>query len=111
MRWGVPWRTTTRWGSATILGEHDTFYLQAMAVSPQLRNQIEVEAMVLDALRARVERLGFSAISSVIEARLAETGPRWMRTATVLETIDNYLQSGIRFVYLRAPCGGATPEG
>lgn len=92
-------------------GEHDTFYLQAMAVSPQLRNQIEVEAMVLDALQARVERLGFSAISSVIEARLVETGPRWMRMATVLETIDNYLQSGIRFVYLRAPCGGATPEG
>jgi len=92
-------------------GEHDTFYLQAMAVSPQLRNQIEVEAMVLDGLRARVERLGFSAISSVIEARLTETGPRWMRMATVLETIDNYLQSGIRFVYLRAPCGGATPEG
>jgi hypothetical protein len=45
-------------------GEHDTFYLQAMAVSPQLRNQIEVEAMVLDALRVRIERLGFSAISA-----------------------------------------------
>ncbi len=92
-------------------GDNDTFYLQAMAVSPQLRNQLEIEAMVLDALRARVERLGYAAISSLIEARLTETGPSWIRTATVLESVDNYLQSGIRFVYLQAPCGGAAPDG
>jgi 4-aminobutyrate aminotransferase-like enzyme len=91
-------------------GENDTFYLQAMAVSPRLKNQSEIEAMVLDALRARVERLGFSAISCLIEARLTETGPGWMRTAKVLETVDNYLQSGVRFAYLQAPCG-SPPEG
>jgi 4-aminobutyrate aminotransferase-like enzyme len=82
-------------------GEHDTFYLQAMAVSPQLRNRAEVEAVVLDALRARVERLGFAAISSLIEVRTVEEGPGWLRGATVLETVDDYLQSGITFVYLR----------
>jgi ribosomal protein S18 acetylase RimI-like enzyme len=83
-------------------GEHDTFYLQAMAVSPQLRNQVEIEAMVLDALRVRVQRLGFAAISSLIEARLLEVGPDWIRTATVLERVEDYLESGIRFVYLQA---------
>jgi hypothetical protein len=83
-------------------GENDTFYLQAMAVSPQLRNRAEVEAVVLDALRARVERLGYAAISSLIEARTVEEGPEWIRRAAVLETVDDYLQSGIKFVYLRA---------
>jgi 4-aminobutyrate aminotransferase/(S)-3-amino-2-methylpropionate transaminase len=83
-------------------GEGVTFYLQAMAVSPQLRNQAPIEAMILDALRERVRGLGFTAISSLIEARLLETGPQWIRAATVLEAVDDYLQSGIRFVYLRA---------
>jgi hypothetical protein len=85
-------------------GENDTFYLQAMAVSPLLRNQAEVEAMILDLLRERVQKLGFAAISTLIEARLMETGPRWMRDAAVLEVVDDYLQSGIRFVYLQARC-------
>ncbi|HTP51953.1 MAG TPA: aminotransferase class III-fold pyridoxal phosphate-dependent enzyme [Anaeromyxobacteraceae bacterium] len=85
-------------------GENDTFYLQAMAVSPLLRNRAEVEAMVLDLLRERVREHGFAWISALIEARLAETGPRWMREATALETVEDYLQSGIRFAYLRAPC-------
>ena len=84
-------------------GEHDTFYLQAVATSPQLRNGTEIEAMVLDALRLRVGRLGYAAISSLIEARLVEEGPPWIRAATVLETVDGYLQTGIRFVYLRVP--------
>ena len=84
-------------------GQNDTFYLQAMAVSPRLRNQVEIEAMVLDRLRTRVQGLGFAAISSLIESRLRETGPSWIRTAAVLETVDDYLQSGIRFVYLQAP--------
>ncbi|MEI6224190.1 MAG: aminotransferase class III-fold pyridoxal phosphate-dependent enzyme [Deltaproteobacteria bacterium] len=86
-------------------GEHDTFYLQAMAVSPQLRNGTEIEAMVLEALRLRVKAAGYAAISSLIEARLVEEGPPWVRGATVLETVDDYLQSGIRFIYLRARLG------
>jgi hypothetical protein len=86
-------------------GEHDTFYLQAMAVSPQLRNGTEIEGMVLEVLRLRVKSAGYAAISSLIEARLLEEGPEWIRAASVLETVDDYLQSGIRFVYLRARLG------
>jgi hypothetical protein len=86
-------------------GQHDTFYLQAMAVSPRLRNRAEVEAMLLEALRVRVRALGFAALSSLIEARLLETGPAWIRNASVLERVDDYLQSGIPFVYLQAFLG------
>ncbi len=88
-------------------GDNNTLYLQAVAVSPQLKNQAEVEALVLDAFRARAEWMGFTAISTLIEARVQETGPAWIREAAVLETTENYLQSGIKFVYLRAPVGGA----
>jgi 4-aminobutyrate aminotransferase-like enzyme len=88
-------------------GDNDTLFLQAMAVSPQLRNQVEVEGMVLDAFRARAEWAGFAAVSSLIEARVAETGPAWMRAAAVLEVADDYLKSGVRFVYLRARIGNA----
>jgi 4-aminobutyrate aminotransferase-like enzyme len=91
-------------------GDNNTLYLQAMAVSPQLKNQAEVAAMILDAFRARGEWLGFAAISTLIEARFVETAPAWIRAASVLETVDNYLQSGVRFVYLRVPVGATTPE-
>lgn len=89
-------------------GDNNTLYLQAMAVSPQLKNQAEVEALVLDAFRARAEWMGFSAISTLIEARLAETGPAWLRGATVVETVDDYLRSGVKFLYLRATIGTTT---
>jgi 4-aminobutyrate aminotransferase-like enzyme len=83
-------------------GEGDTVYLQAMAVSPQLRNQVEVESLVLDAFSARARELGFAGMSSLIEDRVREAGPAWLRGAEVLESVDDYLHSGIRFVYLRA---------
>jgi len=85
-------------------GESDAFYLQAVAVSPLLRNQAEIEGMVLDLVRERAHAAGFKSVSALIEARLRETGPRWMREAVVLEVVDDYLQSGIRFLYLQAPC-------
>jgi 4-aminobutyrate aminotransferase/(S)-3-amino-2-methylpropionate transaminase len=91
-------------------GDNNTLYLQAMAVSPQLKNQAEVEALVLDAFRARAEWMGFAAISTLIEARLNESGPPWLRDATVVETHEDYLRSGVKFAYLRAPIGAATPE-
>jgi hypothetical protein len=81
-----------------------------MAASPQLKNLAEVETLVLDAFRARAEWAGFAAISTLIEARVLETGPAWLRAATVVETIEDYLQSGERFVYVRAAVGGTTPE-
>ena len=33
--------------------------------------------------------------------RLRESGPPWLRGATVLERIENYLRSGASFVYLQ----------
>jgi hypothetical protein len=73
-----------------------------MAVSPQLKNQAEVEGLVLDAFRARSEWLGYAVLSTLIEARVVETGPAWMRAASVVETVEDYMQSGIPFVYLRS---------
>jgi 4-aminobutyrate aminotransferase-like enzyme len=92
-------------------GDNNTIYLQAMAVSPQLKNQAEVEGLTLDAFRARSEWLGYTGISTLIEARLTETGPAWLKSATVAEIVDNYLQSGVPFVYLKAPIGATTPGG
>ena len=46
-------------------------------------------------------RRGFEFLSTLIEDRLRETGPAWFRNAAVLERIDNYLRSGVRFAYLQ----------
>ena len=83
-------------------GDNNAIYLQAMAISPQLKNQAEVEGLVLEAFRARAEWLGFVSLSSLVEARVVEAGPAWLKAATVVETIENYMQSGVRFVYLRS---------
>jgi len=91
-------------------GDNNTLYLQAMATSPQLKNQAELETLVLDAFRARAEWAGFVAISTLIEARVLETGPAWLQSAAVIETVEDYLQSGEKFVYVRAAVGGTTPE-
>jgi hypothetical protein len=88
-------------------GDGDTLYLQAMAVSPALKNQAEVEGLALDAFRARGEWAGYAALSTLIEARVKEGGPEWLQAAPELEAVDDYLQSGTRFVYLRARIGAA----
>ena len=82
-----------------------------MAISPQLKNQAEVEGLILDAFRARAEWLGFVSLSSLIEARVVEAGPAWLKTATVVETIENYMQSGVQFVYLRSSLETPPTEG
>jgi len=87
------------------LGENDTFYLQAMATLPLVRNQFEVESLLLDALREKVLAAGFTHVSALIEERFLETGPRWLGEAAVLRRIENYLRSGIRFVYVQAAIG------
>jgi 4-aminobutyrate aminotransferase-like enzyme len=84
-------------------GENNTFYLQAMAISPTVQNQIEVQNLLLDALRGRAMAAGFEFLSALIEERLHESGPEWMQRAVVLERLDNYLRSGIPFAYLQAP--------
>jgi 4-aminobutyrate aminotransferase/(S)-3-amino-2-methylpropionate transaminase len=92
-------------------GDNNAIYLQAVAISPQLKNQAEVEGLVLDAFRARAEWLGFVSLSSLIEARVVEAGPAWLKAATVSETIENYMQSGIQFVYLRSSLVAPPTEG
>jgi 4-aminobutyrate aminotransferase-like enzyme len=84
-------------------GENDTFYLQAMATLPSVQNTAEIENHLLDVLRERAAAAGFAYLSTLIEDRLRETGPAWVRDAAVLERIDNYLRSGVRFAYLQAP--------
>jgi 4-aminobutyrate aminotransferase-like enzyme len=82
-------------------GENNTFYLQAMATLPTVQNDSEIENYLLDCLRAHVATAGFEYLSALVEDRLRETGPAWMRGATVLEQVDDYLGSGIRFAYLQ----------
>jgi len=66
-------------------GDNNAIYLQAVAISPQLKNQAEVEGLILDAFRARAEWLGFVSLSTLIEARVVEAGrpgssrPPWWR--------------------------------
>jgi 4-aminobutyrate aminotransferase-like enzyme len=84
-------------------GENSAFYLQALATLPSCRNQAEVENRLLDQVRARAAQMGFEHVSALIEDRVRESGPAWVKSAQVLRRIDNYLRSGIRFVYLQAP--------
>jgi len=88
-------------GSDPRFGENNTFYLQAMAILPSMQNDVEVENYLLESLRTRAIAAGFEFLSTLIEERLRDTGPPWFRNATVLERIENYLQSGGSFVYLQ----------
>jgi hypothetical protein len=92
-------------------GENNTFYLQAMATLPTVQNAEELENYLLNALRDRAVAAGFEFLSALIEDRLRETGPEWLRRATVLNTLENYLRSGVRFVYLQVPLQQAVEAG
>jgi 4-aminobutyrate aminotransferase-like enzyme len=83
------------------LGENNTFYLQAMATLPSVQNQAEIEGVLLERVRERAQAAGFEYLSTLIEARVQESGPPWLRDGAVLESIDSYLRSGIRFVYVQ----------
>jgi 4-aminobutyrate aminotransferase-like enzyme len=84
-------------------GENNTFYLQAMATLPSVRNQSEVENHLLNVLRGKIAAAGFEHLSTLIEDRLKAAGPSWIREASILRRVDNYLRSGVPFVYLNAP--------
>ena len=93
-------------------GENNTFYLQAMATLPTVQNAVELENYLLDSLRERALAAGFEFLSTLIEDDLRETGPAWLRSAAVLDRIDNYLRSGIRFAYLQValqPAAASNP--
>jgi 4-aminobutyrate aminotransferase-like enzyme len=82
-------------------GENSVFYLQAMATLPMVQNDIEIENLLLDTLRERLLVAGFEYLSTLIEERVRDTAPSWLRNAVVLERIDNYLRSGVPFAYLQ----------
>ena len=83
-------------------GDNNTYFLQAMATLPSVQNAAALENLLLDAVRARAVAGGFEFFSTLIEARLLETGPPWLAGAAVLARVPNYLRSGITFVYLQA---------
>jgi len=91
-------------------GENNTFYLQALATLPGVQNAVEIENALLDAMKARAVAAGFAFLSTLIEDRIRETGPEWLRTAPVLQQIDNYLRSGLRFAYIQASLQPAAPS-
>jgi 4-aminobutyrate aminotransferase-like enzyme len=83
-------------------GENNTFYLQATATLPTVQNDVELANATFEALRDRLLAAGFEFMSALIEEHVRETGPDWIRNAVVLERIENYLRSGVTFVYLQA---------
>jgi len=93
------------------LGEKQTYYLQAMAVHPSVQNAPEIEHHLLDLLRTRVIAGGYQHFSALMEERFHQDGPQWLRSAEVLRVVDNYLRSGVRFVYLHTALDAAVvPE-
>ena len=89
-------------GSDPRFGENNTFYLHAMAMLPTVQNCVELENHLLELLRERAIATGFEFLSTLIEDRLRDTGPAWLRSAVILLRIDNYLGSGSCFAYLQA---------
>jgi L-lysine 6-transaminase len=83
------------------LGDNNTYFLQAMATLPSVQNAAALENLLLDTLRERAIAAGFEFLSTLIEARLLETAPSWFNGATVLERVENYLRSGVTFIYLQ----------
>jgi 4-aminobutyrate aminotransferase/(S)-3-amino-2-methylpropionate transaminase len=92
-------------------GDNQSFYLQAMAVHPSVQNAGEIENLLLELVRARVIAQGFQHFSALVEERVQQNGPAWLRSAEVLRVVDNYLRSGQRFVYLHAELPEAKAPG
>jgi hypothetical protein len=73
-----------------------------MATLPTVQNNVELENYLLDLLRDHAIAAGFEFLSTLIEDRVRETGPAWLRSADVIDRIDNYLRSGTSFSYVQA---------
>jgi hypothetical protein len=89
-----------------LYGEGSTFYLQAMATLPSVKNQREVEHHLFELVRERATAQGFDHLSTLIEEDTRAAGPPWLASGRVLKVVDNYLRSGVRFVYVRARISG-----
>jgi hypothetical protein len=83
-------------------GDNNTFFLQALATQPNVRNAADLENHLLEAIRDRAVADGFVFLSAMIEDHVRLNGPPWFAGATVLDRVENYLRSGIDFVYLQA---------
>jgi 4-aminobutyrate aminotransferase-like enzyme len=90
-------------GADPHYGDNNTFFLQALATQPAVRNSAELENRLLDSIRERAVADGFAFLSTLIEDRVRLEGPPWLADATVLDRIENYLRTGIEFVYMQAP--------
>ena len=88
-------------------GENNTYYLQALATLPSVQNHVEIENHLLEIVRSRARAAGFEFLSALIEERIHQTGPAWFREAGILQTFDNYLRSGVRFVYVQVDLAAA----
>jgi hypothetical protein len=82
-------------------GDNNTFYLHAAATLPSVQNYAEIEDRVLNLVRVRALAAGFEYVSALIEERVYQNGSAWLREAQVLQVVDNYLRSGVRFVYVQ----------
>jgi 4-aminobutyrate aminotransferase-like enzyme len=91
-------------------GEGNTFYLQAMATLPSVKNQHEVQRHLLELLRERAVTQGFEHLSTLIEEDARAAGPPWLANGRVVKVIDNYLRSGVRFVYVQCKITSETTE-
>jgi hypothetical protein len=99
-------------GSDPHFGENNTFYLQALATLPTVQNDVELENYLLESLQECAIAAGFEFLSTLIEERLRDTGPAWLRSSAILERTDNYLRSGTCFAYLQAalqPAADSSP--
>ena len=83
-------------------GEGSTFYLQAMATLPSVKNKREVENHLLELIRERAVAQGYEHLSTLIEEDTRAGGPSWLASGPVVKVVENYLRSGVRFVYARA---------
>jgi 4-aminobutyrate aminotransferase-like enzyme len=89
-------------GTDPHYGDNNTFFLQALAVQPAVRNATELENHLLESIRGRAVAEGFVFLSTLIEDRVRQDGPPWLAAAPVLERFANYLRTGIEFVYVQA---------
>jgi L-lysine 6-transaminase len=90
-------------------GDNNTFFLQALATQPNVRNAADLERHLLESIRERAVADGFAFLSAMIEDHVRLNGPPWFAGAAVLDRVENYLRSGIDFVYLQAPITDRTP--
>jgi hypothetical protein len=82
-----------------------------MATLPSVKNQREVEHHLLELLRARAAAQGFEHLSTLIEDDTRAAGPSWLAGGRVVKVVDNYLRSGVRFVYVSATISPGTSAG